>query len=309
MNKHWILVIVVLIHAAAVALSAQEKIPAFPGAEGYGAYVTGGRGGDVYIVTNLNDAGPGSLREAVEASGPRTIVFAVSGTIELQDRLRISNGDLTIAGQTAPGDGICVKNYSFTFSADNIIVRYISMRLGVDKRWENDAVNGSGNNIIMDHCSVSWGIDETLSLYSSSNLTVQWCMITECLTFSGNSYGGIWGGQPASFHHNLIAHQASRTPRLCGSRYHGNPEAERVDLSNNVIYNWSNNSCYGGEGGSFNIENNYYKSGPATLSSVRSRIVAPRPDDGADELQEQEAGVVSVSSWISSVVLSDRGMG
>ncbi len=279
-NYRFFTVLSILLLNAFQLLPAQEQVRAFPGAEGFGAYATGGRGGDVYIVTNLNDGGPGSLREAVEASGPRTIVFAVSGTIELQSSLRIENGDLTIAGQTAPGDGICLKNYSFTFSADNIIVRYMSFRLGIDKRWENDAVNGSGNNIIMDHCSVSWGVDETLSLYSSSNLTVQWCIISEGLTFLSNSYGGIWGGQPASFHHNLFAHNASRTPRFCGSRYHGDPEAELVDHRNNVIYNWSNNSCYGGEGGSHNLVNNYYKSGPATYNAFRRRIVAPRDEDG-----------------------------
>lgn len=268
-----------------ISLSAQEKIPSFPGAEGAGGYATGGRGGDVYVVTNLNDGGPGSLREAVEASGPRTVVFAVSGTIELQERMRISNGDLTIAGQTAPGDGICLKNYSFTFSANNIIVRYISIRLGVDKRWENDAVNGHGDNIIMDHCSVSFGVDETLSLYSSANLTIQWCIVAASLYDSFHSQGahgmgGIWGGQPATFHHNLISHHHNRLPRFNGSRYDGDPETERIDHRNNVIYNWITSTCYGGEGGYYNLVNNYYKAGPGTYGSVKRRIVAPRDDNG-----------------------------
>lgn len=274
-------------------LSAQIDVPAFPGAEGFGAHVTGGRGGDVYTVTNLNDAGPGSFREAIEASGPRTIVFAVSGTIELQSRIRITNGDLTIAGETAPGDGICLKNYSFSFGSDNIIVRYISIRLGVDKRWENDAVNGSGDNIIMDHCSVSWGVDETLSLYHSSNLTVQWCIVSEGLYNSfhssgPHSMGGLWGGQPGSFHHNLIAHHHNRFPRFAGSRYSGLEEIEKVDYRNNVLYNWVTSSVYGGEGGDYNMVNNYYKPGPGTYSGVRDRIVAPRPDDGSGA---QEPGV------------------
>ncbi len=288
MKKAAVLLMICLVVMTGKNYMIAQDVKAFPGAEGFGAYVTGGRGGDVYIVTNLDDDGPGSFREAVEASGPRTVVFAVSGTIELQSRLRIENGDLTIAGQTAPGDGICLKNYTLSLESNNLIIRYISVRLGIDKRWGGDAVSGSGsgNNIILDHCSASWGADETLSLYSSSNLTVQWCIISEGLTFTSNSYGGIWGGQPASFHHNLFAHQSSRTPRFSGSRYTNEPELEMVDHRNNVIYNWAINSCYGAEGGDYNLVNNYYKYGPATNSSRRKRIIAPRADNGANSQPE-----------------------
>ncbi len=260
---------------------------AFPGAEGFAADATGGRGGDVYIVTNLNDAGPGSLREAVEASGPRTVVFAVSGIIELQSTLAITNGDITIAGQTAPGDGICLKNYSLSiYNVENVIVRYISSRLGVDRRVEGDAVNGRfANNVIIDHCSFSWSVDETVGNYDNYEMTVQWCIISESLHDSYHSQGphgmgAFIGGTGFSFHHNLLANHYNRTPRLCGARYDSDPELEMVDSRNNVIFNWITSSCYGGEGGDYNIMNNYYKPGPATYSSVERRIVAPRDYNG-----------------------------
>ena len=153
---------------------------AFPGAEGYGKYTVGGRGGVVYEVTNLNDSGTGSLRAAVEASGPRTVVFRISGTITLNSDLKISNPYLTIAGQTAPGDGICLRKYALVFNnaVHDVIVRYLRVRLGNESGGESDAVSARDcSNIILDHVSASWSVDETMSLYFCPNITIQWCMV------------------------------------------------------------------------------------------------------------------------------------
>ena len=246
--------------------------PAFPGAEGFGAMATGGRGGRVIEVTNLGDSGPGSLREAVTAKGPRIVVFRVSGTIPLAKTLKIGS-DVTIAGQTAPGDGICLRNYGTDLSdADNVIVRYLRFRPGDVQGVELDSLGGrGGRRIIVDHCSASWCVDECVSLYDNNEVTVQWCLISESLYHSVHSkgnhgYGGIWGGQNGTFHHNLLAHHSSRNPRI-GSRQ------QNVDLRNNVIYNWGFNSLYGGEDSTVNVVACYYKPGPATRSGVRNRIL------------------------------------
>ena len=250
-----------------------QTLPAFPGAEGFGMYATGGRGGSVYHVTRLNDSNlEGSLRYGVEQSGKRIIVFDVSGTIFLTKPLSIK-ANKTILGQTAPGDGICVADYPVTIDGNNVIIRYMRFRLGnrhVDKH-EGDGLGAMDhNNIIIDHCSVSWSIDECMSVYGGQNLTVQWCIVSQSLKNAGHSkgahgYGGNWGGSGASYHHNLIAHNESRTPRL-GPRP-STQQDERMDMRNNVIYNWGGEGCYGGEGMNVNIVNNYYKPGPCTAHS------------------------------------------
>ena len=271
---------------AAMPVSAGD-VPAFPGAEGFGAKTTGGRGGRVIAVTNLHDSGPGSLRAALDENGPRTVIFRVSGNIPLQSSLRIRHGDLTIAGQTAPGDGICLQNHSLDLSgANNIIIRYLRVRPGDSSGRALDALGGrSGENIIIDHCSMSWSIDECVSIYNSArNVTVQWCLMSESLYQSVHAkghhgFGGIWGGQNASWHHNLLAHHSSRSPRIVGKSVGG----QFVDVRNNVIYNWGYNSCYGGDGDvRVNLVNNVYKPGPATREGVRTRVANPSKGEASN---------------------------
>ncbi len=263
-------------------LNAQQL--AFPGAEGFGRYTTGGRGGRVIEVTNLNDYGAGSLRDALSKSYPRVIVFKVSGTIFLDSPIKISHGYVTVAGQTAPGDGICIANYTLSVQANNVIIRYIRCRMGDLRKYQDDAIHGNGgyHNIIIDHCSFSWSIDEAASFYDNKDFTLQWCIISESLYHSfhekgDHGYGGIWGGMGATFHHNLLADHSSRLPRFCGARYHlSTANTEIVDFRNNLIFNWGFNSAYGGESGNQNIINNYYKPGPATKSGdVHHRIINP----------------------------------
>lgn len=258
----------------------QEASLAFPGAEGFGKHTTGGRGGKVMIVTNLNDDGPGSLREAIQTEGKRTILFNVSGNIELESSLVVENGDLTIAGHSAPGGGITIQNYPVKLKGNNLIIRYIRVRVGDLAKKEVDAISGTKmKNVIIDHCSFSWGNDEVASFYDNQNFTLQWCIISEGLQYSYHSYGkphgygGIWGGKGASFHHNLMAHLFARLPRFNGSRYHHKPDKEIVDFRNNVLYNWVNYSSYGGEEGNQNLVNNYYKYGPATEAEQQFRIL------------------------------------
>ena len=279
-----------------------QDAPAFPGAEGHGRYVTGGRGGKVIHVTNLNDSGTGSLRWALSQSGTKTIVFDVSGYIDLKSQLNVSS-NTTIAGQTAPGDGITLRYYTLYFGkSDNVIVRFIRCRRsqvkdvndGADATWGRNR-----KNIILDHCSFSWSIDEVASFYDNLNFTMQWCNITEGLNAGHNkgnhSYGGIWGGKDASFHHNFIAHVQNRAPRFNGARYdwdgydktlyENSIQAERVDFRNCVMYNWGNgNGCYGGPGGGYiNMINNYYKAGPGTKNKTRvTQVSVSDASNGGD---------------------------
>lgn len=279
MFKKWLsgMLAAVMVMTSIPAMASAEDtalIPAFPGAEGAAKYTKGGRGGDVYEVTTLADSGPGSLRDAVSGSS-RTIVFKVGGTIHLQSPLKITGSNLTIAGQTAPGEGITVADYTTSIEGDNLIIRYLRFRLGDAFASEDDAFGGRYHrDIMIDHCSFSWSVDEVLSLYENENTTVQWSIISESMLMTTHQkgrhgYGGIWGGNKATFHHNLIAHNASRNPRLPGLS-----PADQMELFNNVIYNWGFFSTYGGEQGTYNLMNNYYKYGPNTYKSVRGTLFA-----------------------------------
>ncbi len=240
-----------LIIATLTSLSAAAEpasIPAFDGAEGFGAYAKGGRGGKVFHVTTLADSGPGSLREAIDAEGPRTVVFDISGTIRLESNLQIENPYITIAGQTAPGDGICLRDSTLVVGTDHVIIRFLRCRLG-DEGHSGDSISvGAGRHIIIDHCSASWSTDEALSSSTRrpavSELTVQWCFITEALNPENHGFGSLIRGCYGvrySYHHNFYAHNRSRNPRP--GNYNTNPhdkdpEGLLLDFRNNVIYNW-----------------------------------------------------------------------
>ncbi|MDU1904094.1 MAG: pectate lyase [Dysgonomonas sp.] len=273
---------------------AKAQTSAFPGAEGGGMYTTGGRGGTVYYVNSLDDTKTGdkktregTLRWCLDRNDSlKIILFKVAGIIHLNSSLNIPS-NTTIAGQSAPGDGICIAGYPVKIDGDNIIVRFMRFRMGDLNGVEDDSFKGIRHkDIIIDHCSMSWSTDECASFYDNENFTLQWSILSESLRASvhkkgSHGYAGIWGGKKASFHHNLLAHHDSRNPRMCGSRYSAQSELELVDFRNNVIFNWGSNSGYAGEGGRYNFINNYYK--PSKTSQHPNRIFSPNADEGANK--------------------------
>lgn len=265
----------------------------FPGADGGARQITGGAeraDGDVYIVTTLEDGALGSLRMGLN-SGNRTIVFAVGGEIKLKSALNISKNNITIAGQTAPGDGITISGWPVFISGSNVVLRFLRFRMGAQNidaagfsADDGDALGGKDDqNIMIDHCSISYSTDECASFSRITNFTMQYCIISESLKLAGHSkgnhgYGGIWGGRNAAYHHNLVAHHDSRNPRFDHS-YVGRSWRGPIDFVNNVVYDWGSNSTYGGETDSesnvfhVNMMGNYYKAGPSTKSNVRNRVM------------------------------------
>ena len=312
-----------LLAASLISAASMAQTPAFPGAEGHGRYVTGGRGGKIVHVTNLNDKGTGSFRAAVSGSSKKIIVFDVAGVIPLASDLTIG-ANTTILGQTAPSPGITLRYYTVR-PEDNCIIRFIRLRRGQEKDI-NDGADATWQRnktgIIFDHCSLSWSIDEVASFYDNNNFTMQWCTIAESLTNPGHSkgahgYGGIWGGKLASFHHNFVGHLMNRGPRFNGARYGWtgytsnkdydtykweNPvQAENVDFRNCVMYN-AQGTCYGGPGGGqINIVNNYYKAGPShslkgtTLNELKVDVSTGKERGSQDRITQ-----VTVSSSSNS---------
>ena len=300
--------------AALMSAAALAQAPAFPGAEGHGRYVTGGRGGKVIHVTNLNDKGTGSFRAAVTGNSKKIIVFDVAGVIPLASDLTIGSNS-TILGQTAPSPGITLRYYTVR-PEDNCIIRFIRLRRGQEKDI-NDGADATWQRnktgIIFDHCSFSWSIDEVASFYDNNNFTMQWCTVAESLTNPGHSkgahgYGGIWGGKLASFHHNFVGHLMNRGPRFNGARYGWtgytsnkdydtykweNPvQAENVDFRNCVMYN-AQGTCYGGPGGGqINIVNNYFKAGPShslkskTLNGIKVSVSSGKERGSQDRITQ-----------------------
>lgn len=308
--------------AALMSAAALAQAPAFPGAEGHGRYVTGGRGGKVVHVTNLNDSGTGSFREAVK-SGNRIIVFNVAGVIALKSALKIAD-NITILGQTAPSPGITLRYYTVQ-PGNNNIIRFLRIRRGEEKDINDgaDAIwQRNKTGIIFDHCSFSWSIDEVASFYDNNNFTMQWCTVAESLTNPGHSkgahgYGGIWGGKLASFHHNFVGHLMNRGPRFNGARYGWtgytsnkdydtykweNPvQAENVDFRNCVMYN-AQGTCYGGPGGGqINIVNNYYKAGPSqSLKETTQNGIKVDVSTGKERGNQERITLVTLSNSSNS---------
>ena len=308
--------------AALMSAAALAQAPAFPGAEGHGRYVNGGRAGKVVHVTNLNDSGTGSFREAVK-SGNRIIVFDVAGVIALKSDLKIGD-NITILGQTAPSPGITLRYYTVQ-PGNNNIIRFLRIRRGEEKNI-NDGADATWQRnktgIIFDHCSFSWSIDEVASFYDNNNFTMQWCTVAESLTNPGHSkgahgYGGIWGGKLASFHHNFIGHLMNRGPRFNGARYgwtdytsnknystyqwKNTVQAENVDFRNCVMYN-AQGTCYGGPGGGqINIVNNYYKAGPShSLKSTTLNDLKVDVSSGKERGNQERITLVTVSTSSNS---------
>ena len=268
------------------------NVLAFPGAEGGGKYAVGGRSSNIYVVESLeddpNDPKRGTFRYAMQATGRRIVVFNVAGRIELTTELKIKSGNVTVLGQSAPGDGICISGNPVVVQADNVIIRFMRFRMGDQKGKEGDAltISKGHKNILIDHCSCSWSTDECLSIYGVKDATVQYCIVSEALNNSvhakgAHGYAGIWGGENTTFHHNLLAHHSSRMPRF-DHDYVTEENVGPTDFINNVVYNWQGNSAYGGESRAssgnqrqYNFIANYYKPGKATNSDVKARLLNP----------------------------------
>lgn len=303
MNRNIVLTLLLILAIASVSCAANnepapiQRALAFPGADGFGKYASGGRGGRVIKVTNLEDSGPGSLRQAIISRGPRMVVFEISGIIDLEGPIDINRGDLTIAGQTAPGDGITLRNHGIAVKAGNVIIRYLRVRPGDQSGTETDAISVfKGTDIIIDHCSTSWATDETLSISPSKresmraidNVTVQWSIISESLNRSvhhkgDHGYGTLLRGSDGarySMHHNLWAHHSARMPRP------GNyipidedPVGPMIDIRNNVFYNWGGKrSGYNADTesiSSYNFVANYYLAGPNSTGNIAFNESSP----------------------------------
>lgn len=331
MKKSLLSAVIMLLTFAAVASAQFQSAPAFPGAEGHGRFVTGGRGGEIRHVTNLKDSGTGSFREAVKGDARKIVVFDVGGVIPLADDLSIG-ANTTILGQTAPAPGITLRYYTVNPGANNII-RFIRLRRG-QERDVNDGADASTQRqktgIIFDHCSFSWSIDEVASFYDNNNFTMQWCTVAESLTDAGHGkgahgYGGIWGGKLASFHHNMIAHVSNRGPRFNGARYGWagytsnydyaqykweNPaQAENVDFRNCVMYN-AQGTCYGGPGGGqINIVNNFYKAGPCgNGNQERITLVTVSTSGNSDKNHPEYYGMTSRYYISGNTTLTTAGV-
>ncbi len=301
--------------AAATKVAGPKEVPAFPGAEGFGAATPGGRGGRIIPVINLNNEGPGSLRAACEAEGPRIVIFRVSGTITLTKKLIVKNPFLTIAGQTAPGDGICLRNFTFVIATHDVVVRYVRSRLGDLTAQEDDSITlaAGAHNVILDHCSATWSIDEALSLAGDvSNVTVQWCLIAEGLNHSKHAKGSHGYGSlsrangPVTWHHNLWAHNNSRNPRL-GDNY-GRPPYPTFDVRNNVIYDYGEIASGLTQGVlKVNYIGNYIRPGPS--SKVTTPIHVGGPSDLSfyikDNVFEGNAGLTRDNSKFFDPVVID----
>ncbi|MBS6603240.1 MAG: hypothetical protein KH301_05735 [Brachyspira sp.] len=272
----------VVVFLLVITIFVPKTVFAFPGAEGFGAYVEGGRGGAVYHVTTLEDGyKPGTLRYAVSQKGRRTVVFDISGVISLNSPLEIKDNYITIAGQTAPGKGICIKNYPLIINADNVIIRYLRFRLG--EASQNSALIAKNRQRIMiDHCSISWSTMQNINIQGNALLTMQWCIISEALNRTAEGYNGAGaklGGLSSSFHHNLFVSNARQNPYFENLSLKSSSFMQTVDFRNNVIINWEDNSSEGMLRGRFNLVNNYYKSGPASLLPTRSQIIRVYEDN------------------------------
>lgn len=290
----WSLIVLAWAGCGLVPAAAADRLPAFPGAEGYGRFATGGRGGDVYHVTTLADSGPGSLRDAIKtkrADVPRTVVFDIGGTIRLDKPLRIEKvSGLTLAGQTAPGGGIAIRDHSVEFrSCSDIIVRYMRFRLGDETKTSEDVLNlgpeeGTCRDMIFDHLTATWGIDGIMDVYAADRFTMQWCLFGEALNDSTHykkrphamlmSFRKIKG--TISIHHNLLFSSRDRHPTLGGYPPPASDPNSIFDFRNNVIYNWEG-ACNVATG-RFNIVGNYWRPGPNTKPYADEKPIAPKAE-------------------------------